>query len=111
MTIHLGANWNKKSGIAPADLVDIEGNAEEDLLFAVLAAAAHHPAWVRKIDGEKTPGVWMPGCRIMVEGDREAGEHAISLGYSLGNREIMLSLDWPDGRDRRYAIPVRIASR
>ena len=105
--IHLAANWEKTTGVALADFTS--DLYVPDSLFAILATAAQHPAWVRRIDGENTPGVWVPGCRIMVEDDREAGEHAICLGYNQGNHELMLCLDWPDGRDRRYAIPVLVS--
>lgn len=104
MTINLGANWDKKNGISPKDVGE---GFRENLLFAVLAAAAHHPAWVRRMDGEKTPYVWAPGCLIEVEERREAGPHAICLGYSNG--EVMLCLDWLDGRDKRYAIPTLVS--
>jgi len=58
--IDLGSLRNKK----PCDV----RSAESSPHAGILAAAALHPRWVKSMDGDKVPFVWMPGYEVSVPG-------------------------------------------
>jgi len=60
--IDLGANWNRRTGISPADV----RNAKTSPHSAILWAASYFPKWVREMDGVTVPHVWIPGYQLNV---------------------------------------------
>jgi len=86
--IDLGAQRNKK----PHDV----RSAKSSPHAGILAAAALHPQWVKSMDGDKVPYVWVPGYEVTVPGfEPWAGVPSLRFGrdwsrvgldYGLGGR-------------------------
>ena len=83
--IDLGCQRNKK----PCDV----RSAKSSPNAGILAAAALHPQWVKSMDGDKVPYVWLPGYEVQVPGERPwAG--VPYLFFDRGDREIELRCHW-----------------
>ncbi len=83
--VDLGANWDKKDGIAPRNVRDPKRSPHS----AILWAAALFPAWVRAIDGVNVPNVWIPGYEASVS-DHMPWTEVPRLQVSFGNGEVSL---------------------
>lgn len=94
--IDLGCNRNKK----PMDV----RNSKSSPSAGILAAAALHPQWVKSMDGDKVPYVWIPGYEVQVP-DGKPWADVPNLGFAGGDREIRLSCSWCDNYDSDWAVP------
>jgi hypothetical protein len=56
----------------------------------VLIAAALHPEWVKAMDGDKIPYVWMPGYEVSFS-DGDKWPNTLVLHYDQNDRSIKLS--------------------
>lgn len=95
--IDLGCNRNKK----PEDV----RNANTSPHAGILAAAALHPNWVKSMDGDEVPYVYLPGYEVRRH-SRElwAQVPVLDLGHAV--REIKLGCDHIGGCDSGWAVPA-----
>lgn len=94
--IDLGCQRNKK----PMDVRSSKSSPNA----GILAAAALHPQWVKSMDGDKVPYVWIPGYEVQVPVyDPWAG--VPNLFFSRVGRKIRLDYCWDDGCDPGWAVP------
>ncbi len=100
--VDLGANWDPKNDIAPLAVRSPERSPHA----AILAAAAHHPVWVRQMDGVTIPYVWLSGYQVTVPG-RSAWQHVPWLYWDRGSRQVQLSADLRDDCYGSTAVPAR----
>ena len=70
----------------------------------ILAAAALHPQWVKSMDGDKVPYVWIPGYEVNVPGENPWGR-APRLNFSCGDCEIELYCICCGDYDSGWAVP------
>ncbi|MDO8463087.1 MAG: hypothetical protein Q7S96_02340 [bacterium] len=96
--IDLGANWDKQNGIAPNTVRSPASSPHA----GILAATAHHPRWVRKMDSTTVPFVWAPGYRLAVPG---RVPRVPIVGWSRDERLVHLRALWDDRRVPDYAVP------
>lgn len=80
--IDLGCNRNKK----PMDIRSSKSSPNA----GVLAAAAFHPQWVKSMDGDKVPFVWIPGYEVNVSG-KDSWQHAPYLYFYRDDRKVVLN--------------------
>ncbi len=99
VTLDCGANWDPESGIR---LIDVRGS--DSVHAEALAAAAHFPKWIRAMDGESVPYVWMPGYQMRIPGNT-AWCHAPDLIWS-STRGVELRAGWDGNRSFSWACPV-----
>lgn len=59
----------------------------------ILAAAALHPQWVKRMDGDKVPYVWLPGYKVRIPGE-EPWADVPYLYFGRDDREIKLYSGW-----------------
>lgn len=95
-TIDLGANRRR----APKDA----RNPKSSPHAAILAAAALHPIWVRVMDGNATPFVWLPGYQVTVPG-RGRWESVPALGFGRADREVQLGAGWCKHESLDSSVP------
>lgn len=94
--IDLGCQRNKK----PTDVRTSKSSPNA----GILAAAALHPHWVKSMDGDKVPYVWIPGYEVNVP-DVQPWSHVPDLNFDRGRRKIGLNYDWADGCLSGWAVP------
>lgn len=94
--IDLGCNRNKK----PMDVRSSKSSPSA----GILAAAALHPNWVKSMDGDKVPYVWIPGYEVQVPGGKPWALVPY-LNFGSGNREIQLCHYWCDNCGSDWAVP------
>lgn len=94
--IDLGCNCNKKS-------MDIR-NSEKSPHAGILASAMLHPQWIRTMDGDKVPYVWVPGYEVSVSGGRP-WQSVPSLRFYRGDLRIELGYGWSGDFDSHWAVP------
>jgi len=94
--IDLGCNRNKKP-------MDVRSSASSPHA-GILAAAALHPQWVKSMDGDKVPYVWIPGYEVQVPGV-EPWAHVPSLSFDRVKRWFELHFNWADNGSSRWAVP------
>ncbi len=99
--VDLGAHWNAKDGVRPRDVRGADSAHAE-----ILAAAAHLPTWIRAMDGEKVPHVWLPGYQVTIPGSESWAAVPI-LCWDGTYRGVFLFAYWDAYRDWDYALPVR----
>jgi hypothetical protein len=94
--INLGSQRNKK----PCDV----RNSKSSPHAGILAAAALHPNWVKSMDGDKVPYVWVPGYEVTVPGH---GPWAGVPGLYFHRAESQVELDygWSDDYGSGWAVP------
>ena len=111
VTVDLGANWKLANGIiSPMDVRNHYLAHVEALTHAeVLAAAAHFPKWVKAMDGEHIPYVWMPGYQVTPSRD-ENWRYVPGLGWSSDTHQISLNTNREYDRGWFWACPVLIES-
>ncbi|MFH1098656.1 MAG: hypothetical protein V1723_01910 [Candidatus Uhrbacteria bacterium] len=103
--LDLGANWDKTNGIVPATVRNPLTSPNVD----GFAALAHHPRFVRRMDGVKVPYLWIAGFRVMVPGDGTPRRVPI-VGWGRGARQVALYTYWDGHRSPCYSVPVRRGS-
>lgn len=93
--IDLGSNRNKK----PMDI-----RSPSSPHAGVLAAAALHPEWIKVMDGENVPYVFISGYEVQAPGVRPwAGVPLLS--FDRGHRKIRLICYWCGNYDSFWAVP------
>lgn len=71
----------------------------------ILATAALHPEWVKAMDGENVPYVWIPGYEVNVS-DGKPWRSVPHLHFSRVTREVRLYYYWYDYRHYSlWAVP------
>ena len=101
--LDLGANWDKGSGIAPATVRNPTTSPNVD----GFAALAHHPRFVRRMDGVKDPYLWIAGFQVTAPGHVPRRRVPVA-SFHRGGRQVDLSVRWEDGRAPGYAVPSRL---
>jgi hypothetical protein len=94
--IDLGCNRNKK----PMDVRSSKSSPHA----GILAAAALHPNWVKSMDGDKVPYVWIPGYEVQVPGERPWAS-VPHLYFDRDNRRIQLDYSWCVYCSSYWAVP------
>jgi hypothetical protein len=96
VVIDLGAN----RGTAPASV-----RSPNSPHVAILMAAMLHPEWVRAMDGENVPFVWIAGLKANVPW-RGEWNSVPYLYFCKSEREVYFRTDRSDRRELLYAIPA-----
>lgn len=99
--IDLAANWDKKDGIAPTTVRASQSSPHA----GILAAGAHFPKWVRKMDGVKVPYVWLPGYQATIP-DYDAWPDVPILRFDRSDRRVGLGAHRESYRLSDYAVPA-----
>ena len=94
--IDLGCNRNKK----PEDVRTSKSSPNA----GILAAAALHPNWVKSMDGDKVPYVWISGYKVQAPGERPWA-FVPSLDFDRDRRRIRLFDSWSHGCSSEWAVP------
>lgn len=94
--IDLGCQRNKK----PMDVRSSKSSPNA----GILAAAALHPNWVKSMDGDKVPYVWIPGYEVQVP-DEGPWTNVPDLFFDRGRREIQLYYRWSGSCNSGWAVP------
>lgn len=109
--LDLGANWDKTDGIRPVDVRNPLTSPNVD----GVAVLAHHPRFVRGMDGTTIPFLWISGfvCSLLGDVPRRGVRGVPSAGFSREWREgrVYLSAGEDDCRLPRYSVPVRRESK
>ncbi|GEM_PF-3100231 len=110
-TIDFGHGWTeggeRRHGTAPRTLP--LGTERADA--GILAAAAHFPLWLRRMDGRRVPYVWLPGYELpgmphAVPMGRERVIHHPCFTREGGGGKIFLYCHWDHVPFEDYAVPV-----
>ncbi len=101
--LDLGANWDKVNGIVPATVRNPITSPNVDG-FAVLA---HHPRFVRRMDGVKVPYLWIPGFQVAVPGGDPRRRVPIA-DFFRDERQVNLGAFWDGHRYSHFAVPSRL---
>ena len=99
--IDLGANWDKKNGIAPKNV----RNPQTSPHAGILACAALHPNWVRVMDGNQVPYVWVPGYQVAVPGDGP-WRNVPDLDFNAHGHEVRLYYGWDAYQSYSWGVPA-----
>ncbi len=99
--IEHGANWEKEAGLKPMDVRSPETSPHAGLL----ASAAQHPRRIRKMDGTTVPFEWIAGYQCSVPG-RDPWRRVPLWGWSRGDRQVDLGVNWDGYTDPYYSVPV-----
>lgn len=94
--IDLGADRNRK----PCDV----RHPKKSPGASGLAAAALFPDWVRAMDGNKVPYIWLPGCEVSIPG-YEAWQGVPCMYFDRDRREVGLHAGWCGRADGGWAVP------
>jgi hypothetical protein len=70
----------------------------------ILASAMLHHEWVKVMDGENVPYVWLPGYEVNVS-DEDPWAHVPVLYFDRDDRRIELHCDWYGNHCSRWAVP------
>ncbi len=94
--IDLGCNRNCKS-------IDVR-SPETSPHAGILASAMLHPNWVKAMDGEKVPYVFVPGYKTNASGE-DPWQSVTVLSFGRNGRLIKLYRYWCDGRLSFFTVP------
>lgn len=100
--LDLGANWDKKDSIRPTDVRNAQTSPNVDG-FATLA---HHPKYVRSMNGTTIPFLWIAGFVVSVPGS-DPRRNVPLVDFRRDDRRVRLSAGWDAHRYPGYAVPVR----
>jgi hypothetical protein len=100
--LDLGANWDQTNGIAPATVRNPITSPNVD----GFAALAHHPQYVRRMNGVKVPYAWIAGFHVSVSG-RDPRRLVPNANFNRDGRQVSLGASWDDDRYQDYAVPSR----
>lgn len=96
--INTGCNRDRK----PQDVRDPKTSPHA----GIIASAAMHPDWVRAMDGDKVPYVYMAGYEVNDPSDNTPWRRVPGAGFSRGdNCEVWLSHGSCNDHDRECAVP------
>ncbi len=96
--IDLGCNCNKK----PMDI----RNPEQSPHAGILASAMLHPEWIKAMDVDKVPNVWIPGYEVNIFSEDEGPWQGVpNLSFDRDDRRIKLLCGWYDGCCSSWAVP------
>jgi hypothetical protein len=98
--IDLGANWEQKTGISPADVRSPQTSPASALLWA----ASYFPRWPQAMDGINVPYVWIPGYQLTTA-DLGAWELVPFLGWYRLCHAVTLSGIYARHRHNGWAVP------
>ncbi len=96
----LAAHWHRVRGTRP---VNVRG--PDSAHAEILAAAAHFPYWVRAMDGQTVPYVWLSGYQVTVP-DYETWRHLPCLSWYRPENRVSLAVHWADLSQTLWASPV-----
>lgn len=99
----LGANWDKKDGIRPIDVRNPQTSPNVD----GFATIAHHPRYVRSMNGTTVPFLWIAGFVVTVPGSAPRRDVLI-VRWDRVDRQVRLRAFWHDGRTPHCAVPGRL---
>ncbi len=86
-------------GLRPADCSWLTPHA------AILALMAHNPFWVRSMDGDHVPFVWLAGYRLFMKNQEgSSSERVPRLSYNPGIDRVNLVTDLATVRHTSHAI-------
>lgn len=96
--IDLGANRGK----SPSEVRN-----QHSPHMACLAAAWHHPNWLKAIDGKTVPSIWIPGIEATSTnpGHNDAFRNVPFLGGGV-TKGIKVTIQWDEVRYDGTAVPV-----
>lgn len=94
--IDLGCQRNKK-------LMDVR-SAKSSPNAGILAAAALHPQWVKSMDGDMVPYVWIPGYEVQVPGE-DPWRSVPYLNFYRVKGRVRLDCYWCGSHDSYWAVP------
>jgi len=104
--IDLGANWDKKDGIAPATV----RSAASSPHAGIIAAGAHFPRWVRAMDRKNVPYAWAPGYVANIPKERPWCS-VVVVGFDrVNNSQVNLDAGGNGQCDPRCAVPVFVGA-
>ena len=95
--IDMGANFNKRP---PS-----KRSAATSPHAGILAAAALHPQWIKSMDGDKVPYVWLSGYEINIPFNDEWLDMP-GLSYERFAQQIRLHADGRRTTMEGFAVPV-----
>jgi len=95
--IDLGCNRNEK----PVDVRTPERSPHA----GILAAAMHHPLWVKAMDGVNVPYVYIPGYRASLGDDDEPWQGVPLIEYYEADRKIALTCGGHSDNRVTFAVP------
>jgi hypothetical protein len=94
--IDLGCQRNEK----PMDV----RRPEKSPHAGILASAALHPEWIKAMDGENVPHVWVPGYEVNVSGENP-WRRVSRVNFYRGDRAIELDCGWYNYCHSNWAVP------
>ena len=94
--IDLGCSRSKK----PMDVRSSKSSPHA----GILAAAALHPEWIKAMDGENVPYVWVVGYEVSVS-DEDPWRSVPGVCFSRDGRDIWLDCGWYGDCDSHWAVP------
>jgi len=100
VTLDLAAHWHRLRGMRPANVRGLDSAHAE-----VLAAAAHFPFWVRAMDGQEVPYVFLAGYEVTIP-EYEAWRHVPCLSWFRPENRVSLTAHWADLSQTFWAAPV-----
>ena len=105
--IDLGSNWDRHAGISPQDVARSGGRHGMLAHVGLLALAAHSPVWVRSMDGELVPYVWLAGYDIRLDSsDKDWSSYTPRLWWHSATFSLQLELEISTVRGCRCSIPM-----
>jgi hypothetical protein len=104
VTVDLGAHWQPPQASRSLDI-----RCPESAHAEILAAAAHFPRWVRAMDGQAVPYVWLSGYQVTLV-DYEAWRRLPCLSWNEFRGTLSLTAHWADIFGTRWASPVCVTS-
>lgn len=102
VTIDLSAGYIPGRHVRPITLRGPDSAHAE-----LLAAAAHFPRWVRAMDGDDVPYVWLAGYEVMMRGQRTP-LRLPALSWSDLRQTMSLTAAWVNHSFSGWAAPVCI---
>ena len=99
--IDLAANWDYEEGVDPYSV----RSAASSPHAGILEAAAHFPKWVRAMDGDMVPCVWLPGYEATCLANVE-WSHTPELIFHRDAGIIKLGAQHSDASTPRIAVPA-----
>ena len=98
--VDLGANWDKRNGIAPEAVRDPKTSPHS----AIIWAASYFPKWVQAMDGESVSFVWLPGYQLTVLGSQPWAS-VPDLDWYRSSRRVRLYAHFAGNRSCGWAVP------
>jgi hypothetical protein len=71
----------------------------------ILASAMLHHEWVKVMDGENVPYVWLPGYEVNVFFNENPWQNVPHVNFDRDSRKINLNDGWYGSCHSRWAVP------